>query len=166
MSPSEASMSVAGHEPWRKVALGLALAIGLSIPTFIVFGLTIGLITGLVVLVAPLYVLALQMGIAALVVALCLWRRRYGLARLLGMPLVIVPEVLFAGWYLRERHRCVVAADPRACFAYLDGSPLLMAFVLLASIVSLVMCGMLWYVVAQAATTSTALPSSSDRDDT
>src|SRR5688572_14585728 len=137
-------MKGAALERWRKVAQGLALAIGISIPAFVVFGLTIGLITGCVVLVAPLYVLGFQMGLAALVVSLCLSRRRHGLALLLGTPLLLVPEVLFAGWYVRERHRCAIAADPQACFAYLDGSPLLMAFVILAAIVSLVACAALW----------------------
>jgi hypothetical protein len=78
-------------ERWLKVAQGLALVVGLSIPAFIGFGLTIGLITGLVVLVAPFYVLGFQMGLTALVVSLCLWRRRYGVARVLGTPLVLVP---------------------------------------------------------------------------
>jgi hypothetical protein len=144
MTPSDAH--------WRNVALALALSIGLSIPAFIAFGLTIGLITGLVVLVAPLYVLALQMGTAALVVSLCLWRRRYGLARVAGTLLLLAPEVSFVGWYLRERHRCAVAVDPKACFAYLDGSPLLIAFLVMSSVASLIVCGVLWHIVARAAT--------------
>jgi hypothetical protein len=103
------------------------------------------------------------MGIAALVVSLCLWRRRYGWARLLGTPLAIGPEVLFAGWYVRERHRCTLAADPQACFAYLDGSPLLTAFVLLSAIVSLVTCAALWWVVARASTAPASTPETSAR---
>lgn len=137
---------------WLKSAKWLALLAGISVPIFIFFGLTIGLITGLVVVLAPVYALALQMGIAGIAVSLCLWRRSYVLARAVGLVLVVVPELGFAGWYVRARILCGQAPDPRACLEYLDGSPLLRVLVVVGLLASGLGSVVLWRTVSKAKT--------------
>jgi hypothetical protein len=87
--------------------------------------LTFGLISGLVVLMAPVYPLLLQAVFTTMVASLCLWRGRPWLALVLGVPLVVLPQLVVLCWYGWELYACQVAPDPDACFAYLNGSPLL-----------------------------------------
>ena len=102
------------------------------------FGLTFGLISGLVLLMAPLYPLLFQAGVTATVVSLCLWREAFRTAIVLGLGCVILPQAALVAWYGRELWRCQHAADPSACFDYLNGSPILPALVGLALLVAAV----------------------------
>jgi hypothetical protein len=110
--------------------------------------LTFGLISGLVVIMAPAYPLLVQAALATIVVNLCLWRRAPTLALVLGLPVVTLPQVGVSAWYAWEWWACEQAIDPAACFAYLNGSVLLPIAVGVAIAVSLVEVAILFAAVA------------------
>ena len=118
------------------LALALTVLLLVGSGAFWAFGLTFGLISGLVVLMAPLYPLLVQALGMAIVVSLCLWRRSYLGALLLGLCCALLPQGLLVAWYGRELWRCQVAVDPAPCFGYLNGSPLLPFFIGLAVLAS------------------------------
>ena len=113
------------RESWNRVARTVALLLAAGSVPYWGFACSFGLLSGLVVLLAPLYVLLFQAALTTIVLALCLARDAYGAARVLGLSLALGPGFAASGWYASKWVECARAADSGACFEYLNGSPLL-----------------------------------------
>lgn len=87
--------------------------------------LTFGVISGLLVLMAPAYPLFVQAAVVTIVANVCLWLRSPLAALLLGLPIVTLPQVVMVAWYGKEWLSCLNGPVPAACLDYLNGSPLL-----------------------------------------
>ncbi len=133
--------------PWGGIALVLTGALVFGSIGFWAFGLSFGLLSGLVVLMAPIYPLLVQGMVTAIVVSLCLWRGWWRASLFLGTVLVVVPQAGIVGEYAYQEWLCTRAADPDACFAYLNGSVLLPIFVVLAVLVAIAELVMMFGVV-------------------
>lgn len=119
-------------------------------------GLTFGLISGLVVFMAPAYPILLQAMLTAIAVSACLWRGWWRVAIGLGGLLIVVPQAVMLIVYVYQEWACTRAADPDACFAYLNGSVLLPIFVMLAVAAALVELGVMVAVVLSVRPQSTS----------
>lgn len=108
---------------WLALALAFLLVVG-SLAWWAV-GLTFGVVSGLVVLMAPAWPFLVQALVAAILTSLGLWRGRPLLGALLALPVIVLPQLGIVGWYGWELWSCHTAADPDACYAYLNGSVLL-----------------------------------------
>lgn len=114
---------------WLKLAGLLTFFFAVGTPFMALIAGTIGLLTGLIVLIVPVYVLVAWATITSIFVCLCLWRRWAVAAGAVGCLFMLGPASGVASWYARELHRCEHALDPAKCSAYLNGSPLLPFFV-------------------------------------
>lgn len=119
------------------LAAGLSLLLLVGSVIWWAFALTFGLISGLVVLMAPLWPLLAQALVLGVVLSLGAWLRWERLAALVGLAVVGLPASGVVGWYGWQLWQCESAADPDACYAYLNGSPLLPALVGLTAVVAL-----------------------------
>lgn len=111
--------------PWGWVALGLTVLLVAGSACWWGVGLTFGIVSGLVVLMAPAYPFLVQALVAGILVSLGLWRGWPRVGVLLALPVVTLPQLGIVGWYGWELWRCETAADRDACYAYLNGSVLL-----------------------------------------
>jgi hypothetical protein len=132
---------------WLTAAGWIVLAWVVATPVVGVISLTIGLVTGLVVVLVPMYLLFSWMCLVAVAVCLAQGRGHRMLARMSAALLGPVPGLLVVAAYVRARQQCSVDPDPAGCFAYLDGSPLLVVL-----IVAVALTGLLAFVVAWLAT--------------
>jgi len=135
------------------VALALSVVLVVGSVAWWAFGLTFGLVSGLVVLMAPAYPLLVQALLVGIVLSLGLWRARPRLGALLALPVATLPQVGLVGWYGWELWTCRTAADPAACFAYLNGSVLLPVGVGVAVLASVVQVVVLFAAAAMAGRT-------------
>lgn len=135
---------------WRKLAGLLALVLLAGTPLAVFFSMTVGLITGLVVLFVPLYVLAAWQIVTAVSVSLCLWRQWFVAARVVGCACLLGPASGVALWYWRKYDACQKSDDVAKCLAYLNGSPLLPFFVGVVVLVALVASGAVLWIVHNA----------------
>lgn len=108
---------------WRRIA---ALAgfgfLGGSVP-YLGCAFTFGIISGLIVILVPLYPVLFQIMLVVVAVALSLAARRHALARVLGTVLSLAPALAAVGAYTNARIGCERAQDAAACVAYLNGDP-------------------------------------------
>jgi hypothetical protein len=145
--------------PWGWITLILCGALVFGSVGYWAVGLTFGLISGLVVLMAPAYPILLQVMLTAIVVSACLWRGWWRLALGLGGLLIVVPQTVMVVVYAYQEWACTRAADPTACFAYLNGSVLLPIFVVIAVVAAAVELGVMVGVVLSVKRQSTSHPS-------
>lgn len=113
------------RESWNRVARTVALLLAAGSVPYWGFACSFGLLSGLIVLLAPLYVLLFQAALTTIVLALCLARDAYAAARVLSVSLALGPGFAAAGWYAWKNVVCARAADSAACFEHLNGSPVL-----------------------------------------
>lgn len=128
------------RDPWLKKAKILSLVLLFGTIVFVAGGLTIGLITGLILLMAPMYVIGAVCTLAAICVSLCLWRRWYWTALTLGSLILLTPTTVLVSWYAMQWQRCKQVPDPQACLAYLNGSILLPIFIFICCVVTIAGC--------------------------
>lgn len=118
------------------LAAGLSALLLVGSVIYWAFALTFGLISGLVVLLAPLWPLLAQALVLGVVLSLGAWLRWERLAAGAALLIAGLPAASVVGWYAWELWSCETAADPAACYAYLNGSPLLPALVGLTAVVA------------------------------
>lgn len=129
------------------------IALGWVVAAVVTAGLslTVGIVTGLIVLTVPAFLLASWLCLVAVVVCLAQWRGHRALARVLAASLALVPAALAVGAYVNARRSCSSDPDPAGCLAYLDGSPLLVALVVATVLVGLLALAAAWWATAEAA---------------
>lgn len=132
---------------WNRVAKVTAVGFLIGSVPYLIAAFTCGLLSGLIVLMVPLYAVLLHVAIVVIALAVSLAQRRYGVARVVTLVLALVPATAFTGWYAREWWRCEQAADSAACFEYLNGSPLLPITVAGYAIVSLTIAAAALFVI-------------------
>jgi hypothetical protein len=115
---------------WKRVAKLAALGFVIGSVPYLGCAFTVGLISGLVVLLAPLYPVLFQVTLITVAVALALAGRRHGLARGLGLGLALGPALVAVSAYVKARLDCATQDDARACVEYLHGQPPLLPIVL------------------------------------
>lgn len=131
---------------WLRCAQLLAAMLLFGTPMAAFFSLTVGLITGLIILIVPGYLFGAWLAMAGIVVSLCLWRQRPLLARILGGGATLGPAGAAVGSYAVALARCRHAPDPARCYEYINGSPLLPFFVGVCALVGLAAFGVVWVV--------------------
>ena len=108
--------------------LTAAIALGVLVFGSVLYwaiALSVGVLTGLVLLLGPAYPFLMSPVLAVFLTSLCWWRGWRWAGFGLGLVVLVAPAAVVSGVYAREWHACTVAADPDACFAYLNGSPVL-----------------------------------------
>ncbi|MEZ5116749.1 MAG: hypothetical protein R2737_10815 [Candidatus Nanopelagicales bacterium] len=133
---------------WLRTALLAALGLLVITPLAVAFGITFGLISGLIVLMIPAYVVLVWLVATTVTVALCMWREHPALARALGTVVALGPAVTAVVLYARASLNCRGAVDERACYDYLNGSPLLPILVGLSVVVALAAAVAVWAATA------------------
>jgi hypothetical protein len=123
---------------WGRVALICLAALPVGTIGFAFMSMTIGLITGLIVVMIPLWGLFVQGTMTLLLVSLCMKGRLSIAAHVVGGVCLLAPAVYAALQYAGAISLCHRLDDPEACLAYLNGSPLLQFAVVAYGIVSLV----------------------------
>jgi hypothetical protein len=90
---------------------------------FAFFGITIGLITGLIVVMIPLYVLFVQATVSLMLVSLCMKVAAPTAARVVGAVGLLAPVAFAALRYGAELLLCDQGPEAAACRAYINGDP-------------------------------------------
>jgi hypothetical protein len=124
---------------WGRLALICLAALPVGTIGFAVMSMTVGLITGLIVVMIPLWGLFVQGTLTLLFVSLCMKARLSIAARVVGGVCLLAPAVYATLQYAGAISLCHRLDDSEACLAYLNGSPPLLQFAVVAyGIVSLV----------------------------
>ncbi len=111
---------------WNQRAKWIAIGVAAGSPLYLLVTFTFGLISGLIVVMAPMFPVLLLVAFTACLVSLCLARQRYVLATIMGVLVSVVPTILPIIWYAAEWRKCTQLPSPEECFDYLNGSPLLL----------------------------------------
>jgi hypothetical protein len=117
------------------LVLGLMLVVGTILCAGV--GGTFGLLSGLVVLMVPAWLLYAQALGGAIVTCAALWRGAPRGAAVLGSLAVAVPGAAVVLAYGAAYAQCLAGPDEAGCLDYLNGSPLLPFFVGVTAVLTL-----------------------------
>jgi len=135
-TPAEGESHQHRAQELNRIARNLFIAWFVGSIPYLLFTCTVGLISGLIVVLVPFYALCAQSVAVVVVVSLCAARQRFVLARGAGIFLSGTPGLGLVSWYVREWRECADLDDPAACFAYLNGGPLMPLGVGLVAVLS------------------------------
>lgn len=136
---------------WNRVAALTAIGLVASSVPYLGCAFSFGLLSGLIVLLVPLYVVFVHVALTVIVVSLLLGRRWLGLAQAAGAVVSVTPAALGDAWYAHAWWHCEHVADRTACLQYLNGSPLLPLGVAGYTLLSLAVLGIVTFVIRKEA---------------
>ena len=135
---------------WSVAAGWISVAWVIVTAVTVASSLTIGLITGLVVLMVPAYLLLTWVCLIAVAVCLAQWRGHRAVARTAAVAAGPAARCAGGRCVRGARIGCGREPDPTSCLAYLDGSPLLLLLVIVVALAGVLAVVAAWLVTGPA----------------